>query len=252
MPISPVLLALCLGALVWFVRNDRRDYRAFKLLTETEDRQKQYRAWLIKSVLLMTCTAVAALAILGRLRALAILPPEFRSLRDALHASGLSSGAVTEGLIAGALGAVAGGIILRFFAGRFFGRKAKPVYAGDIAALIPRNSAETLWAALLSVNAGIGEEIYFRLLLPLLLMTLCHQALAAFAIACLIFGAVHLYQGVAGILATTVIGGFMAGLYLLSGKLWVPMAAHALLDLVGLVIRPTLQRMTARRGAGEA
>ncbi len=252
MPISAVLLALCLGTLVWLVRNDRRDYRAFKLLTETGDRQKRYRAWLTQSVLLITCTAVAALAILGRLRALAILPGEFRPLRDALHASGASTGVFTRGLIAGGLGAVAGGILLGFFAGRFFRRKTKPVYAGDVAALMPRNTAETVWAALLSVNAGIGEEIYFRLLLPLLLVTLCHQALAAFAIACLIFGAVHLYQGAAGIFATTVIGGFMAGLYLLSGNLWVPMAAHALLDLVGLVIRPTLQRMTGRRRAAEA
>ncbi len=246
---SGILLAFCLGSLAWFVRNDRAEYRAFKLLTETAERQRCYRAWLVKAFLLFTCTAVAALAILGRLRALRALPPEFRPLFLDLnpHAEGAST--FNGGVVGVFVGALAGGLMAGLLLPRLLRRRPKPVQVGDIAALLPRNGAETMWTALLSLNAGIGEEFYFRLLLPLLLVPVCGNALAAFVIAGLIFGAVHFYQGIAGIVGTTILGGLLAAMYLWTGSLWIAIGAHALLDLVGLVIRPTLQRWTAARGA---
>lgn len=244
---SAVLLALCLVSLVWFVRKDLADYRAFKLLTETADRQRRYRGWLLKSFLLFPGGGVVALAVLGRLHALVALPPEFRPLFLALQASGAASGDFIRGLIAGAAGAVAGVIAIGFLLRRFSRRKAGPIYAGDVAALLPRNGAETVWTALLAVNAGVGEEIYFRLLLPLLLVGIWGHVPAAFVLACLIFGGVHFYQGIAGVLATTVLGGALAALYLWTGSLFIAMAAHAVLDLIGLVVRPTLARMAASR-----
>jgi len=39
----------------------------------------------------------------------------------------------------------------------------------------------------------------------------------------------------------------LAGLYLATGSLLAPVAVHVLIDLVGLVIRPTLARLAARR-----
>ncbi|HTX42048.1 MAG TPA: CPBP family intramembrane glutamic endopeptidase [Acidobacteriaceae bacterium] len=250
--LSSFLLALCLGSLGWSLRRDVADYRTFKLLTKTSERQKRYRKWVLKSFLLFSCTPVAALAILGRLGGLVELPREFRPLFGALNAHAPAASTLSPSLVGSFLGALAAGLIAGVLMPRLLRRRAKPIQVGDIAALLPRNGAETAWTALLSVNAGVGEELYFRLLLPLLLVSVCGNALAAFVIAGLIFGAVHFYQGVAGILATTIIGGALAALYLWTGNLWVAAAAHALLDLVGLVIRPTIQRLVARSTAVRA
>lgn len=251
MLLPAILLVLCLGSLAWFVRRDLAEYRAFKLLTETAGRQKKYRAWLLKTFLLFTCVTLAALADLGRLSALAALPPEFQPLFRNLNAHASHTSLLNGGLVGLFLGALAGGLVMGLLLPRLLRRRGKPraVQAGDIAALMPRNGAETVWTALLSVNAGIGEELYFRLLLPLLLVSLGSGALLAFILAGLIFGAVHFYQGIAGIVATTILGGLLAALYLWTGNVWIAVAAHALLDLVGLVIRPTLRRLSAQRSA---
>ena len=114
---------------------------------------------------------------------------------------------------------------------------------GDIEPLMPRNAAETLWTGLLSLNAGVGEELFFRLTLPLLIALATGNALAGLAGAGLVFGLAHVYQGWVGVAATTVVGFVFTGLYLWSGGLAAPMAAHAGLDLMALVVRPTLTRM---------
>ena len=48
----------------------------------------------------------------------------------------------------------------------------------------------------------------------------------------LLFGWAHIYQGYAGVARVTVIGLVMAGVYLLSGSIWVPVAVHALADII--------------------
>jgi membrane protease YdiL (CAAX protease family) len=109
---------------------------------------------------------------------------------------------------------------------------------------MPRNAAESGWAALLSLNAGLSEELMFRLVLPLLLAGLLHHVLLAFVIATIAFGLMHLYQGVAGVLATTLLGAVFVCLYLWTGSLWITMATHAGLDVFALVLRPNLTRVT--------
>ena len=73
------------------------------------------------------------------------------------------------------------------------------------------------------------------------------SAVLAFAAAGIIFGLAHIYQGRAGVAATTIVGFLLAAIYLASGSLAAPIAIHVLLDIVGLVIRPTLARLAARR-----
>lgn len=84
------------------------------------------------------------------------------------------------------------------------------------------------------------EEPFFRLLVPLLIALVTGSALAGFVLATLLFGAMHRYQGWAGVIATTVFGGLMACVYVISGALWLVIAIHALVDLNGLVIWPAL------------
>lgn len=54
---------------------------------------------------------------------------------------------------------------------------------------------------------------------------------AAVVVSSLVFGLGHLYQGLPGVLKTTVVGLVVAGLYVLSGSLWLPMLLHAFVDL---------------------
>ena len=95
-------------------------------------------------------------------------------------------------------------------------RRPQPKILGDVEPLFPRNPDERRWTALIGANAGVGEELFFRLMLPLLITLVTGNASLAFAAAGLIFGLVHFYQGWVGILATTVAGFVFARS--LSGK----------------------------------
>jgi len=93
------------------------------------------------------------------------------------------------------------------------------------------------WAAL-SVTAGITEEVTYRGLVILTLATLLPTAdpRVVVVLAAVLFGAAHLYQGWTGMLATGVAGAALAGLYLGTGSLVVPMALHVLIDLRVLLL----------------
>ena len=240
-----LLLVVSAAMLWWFVRNDASEYAAFKRLTDTADRQRCYRIWVLKSFLCFFGTSIVSLLILRALPSLITLPAEFIPLAAKLGAVMPTTGLLDKSFLIGiAVGAMVIGILL----GVLMAKKLQTSHAtlGDVEPLMPRNGAETGWAALLSINAGLSEECFFRLLLPLLLTSLLHNPLWAFGIATLLFGLVHFYQGVAGVVMTTLVGVVMAGLYLWTGDLWVAIAVHAGLDLFGLVVRPTFMRLLHR------
>jgi membrane protease YdiL (CAAX protease family) len=60
--------------------------------------------------------------------------------------------------------------------------------------------------------------------------------IAAFVISAVIFGANHFYQGVGGVIQTTVLGAVFGLLYLWTGSLLVPMIVHAAIDLRALAL----------------
>lgn len=247
MALAAILLVLVLAPFLMVLRRDPADYRAFKALTETRDRQRRFRIWTLKSFLLCGFSTLVALAILGRLSALVTLPPEFQRLAAFLHAHGPGPSA-TAGFLTGVAIASIAGIFIGIFAARRKKKKqaAKPVTLGDITPLFPRNWAEIAHGALLSINAGFSEELYFRLLLPLLLAILIGHAVPAFVLAALLFGLAHFYQGMLGVIATTILGLLLTLIYLFTGTIWAAAAAHAFLDLISLVIRPSLTRIFAR------
>jgi len=245
MPLLPAALLLaCLAALAWYTRQDIAEYTAFKRLTETAERQRSYRRWTLKAFVLFAGGALVCLAGLGRLGAVLSLPPEFAPLAARARAA-LPLGEVGPILLGAVVGGMVGGAALAAVLAQRGAAKAPQI--GDIDALMPRNGAESLWAAVISLNAGVSEELFFRLLLPLLLALLTGNVVAAFALAAIVFGLVHVYQGWAGVLATGFLGLVFGGFYLVTGSLLAAMAAHAILDLFGLVVRPTLVRMLRRR-----
>jgi membrane protease YdiL (CAAX protease family) len=241
MPIFPAVLLLILALVIGlYLRGDIGEYARFKALTETRDRQKTYAKWVWQAFLLFGVASLIALAVMGRLETPLSLPPEFAGLRARLAPSlGHSFGDLGLGFLIGLVGAAIGGLFLgALLAHRR--KKTGPVVVGDIEPLIPRNRPERLWGALLSLNAGFSEELFFRLLLPLLLAQLTGSAIAAFVIAAVVFGVIHLYQGWKGVLATGFIGVLMTVIYLATGQLWAAMLVHATIDLNGLLLQPWL------------
>ena len=55
---------------------------------------------------------------------------------------------------------------------------------------------------------------------------------AAAIVTSVMFGFGHIYQGIANVPKITLVGGVFAGLYLLTGSLWLPMLLHAVFDAV--------------------
>jgi hypothetical protein len=240
-----LLLVVSLAVLWWFVRNDASEYAAFKRQSDTRGRQRFYRVWILKSFLALFGTSIVCLLILRQLHALLYLPDEFIPLAARLGADMPTTAILDKEFLAGcAVGAMLIGILL----GVLIAKRLKTSHStlADIEPLMPRNGAETGWAALLSINAGLSEECFFRLLLPLLLIGVLHNPLLAFVSATILFGLVHIYQGVVGVVLTTLVGAVLVGLYLWTGSLLITIAVHAGLDLFGLVVRPTFMRLLHR------
>ena len=239
---SLAILLIILVLIAFFVHNDAAEYRDFKLLTRTEDRQRSFRRWTLKSFLLFSGTAALGLGLLRQLNYLLAFPAQFAPAMLWIQ-SRVPVHDLSGGFLAGLLASVvAGSLVVPLLS-----RKKKPTVLGDILPLMPRNANETWHAALLSLNAGFSEEFFFRLFLPVLLVNLHAGLIAAFLLPALIFGLIHLYQGALGIVATTILGLMLTAVYLATASLLVAICVHAGIDLLNLVVRPTLMRLVAQK-----
>lgn len=108
-----------------------------------------------------------------------------------------------------------------------------------VAALLPRSPEERRMFAAVAVTAGIAEEIVFRgFLLAYLTGVLALPLGSAMILAAALFGLAHSYQGLSGVLLTGLAGYWLAGLYVLTGSLLLPVVVHALVDLRLLLVLP--------------
>lgn len=99
--------------------------------------------------------------------------------------------------------------------------------------MLPRTQKErSLWI-LLSLTAGICEEVLYRGFLPAYLMYIFPGVpfVLAIVIAAVLFGIGHIYQKVTGVLGTGVMGLLFGFLYFFTGSLFLPMIVHALFDM---------------------
>ncbi len=238
---KPVLVVALLGLVVMLVvraiRKDRDEYRRFKRFERTVNRQRMMRRWLISSLTLFGGTSVLLLVLVWQyiplvLRAVEVWPAAaaFRSLID-------STGDLVPGIALGLGLVLVFGTVLAVYLAQ--NSDAVPT-VGDVGPLLPRNRAELYYGAALSVNAGVVEELLFRLALPALVFGATGSATGAVMVSVALFGALHLYQGVAGIVGATVLGAILMALYLATGNILVPIIVHALIDLRSLVLIPVL------------
>lgn len=218
------------------VTRERREYAQFKRMRATAARQKVMRRWLVESVLVFGGLSAAIL-----LAAWAYVP---MALRDAQRWEPIAASraffletSLGRGLTIGAAIGVLLALVLPVLLLRRASTDDVPKL-GDIGALLPRTRGELPYGAGLALSAGVFEELMFRLAVPALLFGIWPNGPLAFLLATLLFGALHLYQKWAGVLAATVLGAIFAFLYLVSGSILLPIVVHAIIDLRSLVLLP--------------
>jgi uncharacterized protein len=99
--------------------------------------------------------------------------------------------------------------------------------------LIPHTPSEKVGFALLSVSAGICEEVAFRGLLLAALTIATGSPFTALAVSSIVFGVMHSHQNPGGAARAAVLGAVLAVPLLVTGSLLPSIAAHALIDLAG-------------------
>jgi membrane protease YdiL (CAAX protease family) len=232
-PWTPLVLWVLLAGLLALLvvrtaRKDRREYQRFKRYRTTLKRQAMMRKWLLDSLWSIGGVAVVLLLLVWQ-----FVAPLLAELRSWFPLDT----AVTWAVIGGAV--VAFGVLTGL--GILSARRSPEEVAtiGDIAAMLPRNRQEIRLGWLLSINAGVSEELLFRLALPALVYGASGSAVLAVALPLVLFGALHLYQGVFGVVGTAVVGGLLFFAYVATGTILVPIVLHALFDLRSLVLIPS-------------
>jgi membrane protease YdiL (CAAX protease family) len=226
-------------------RRDKVDYRRFKKLKSTRKRQKTFAKWLREAFFLF-----GALSLVVLLAAWQFVP---LASEDALEWSPLAwlsthlDRGFGQGIVIGVSIAFVLALILPVFL--FRNRVDEVTAVGDIAALLPRTRKELIYGAALSLNAGILEELLFRLGMPALLFGITGNGILSFALAALLFGLLHIYQGVWGVVGATLLGLLFTLIYLLSGSILIVMAVHVLIDVRSLVLIPLVVRKVWRVSA---
>jgi membrane protease YdiL (CAAX protease family) len=114
------------------------------------------------------------------------------------------------------------------------GRVLRPV-----AALLPVTAAERRSFVAVAITAGVAEEVVFRGFLLVYLTDIASVPVGpAMLASAALFGLAHAYQGLVGVLLTGLAGYWLAGLYVVTGSLLLPIVVHALVDLRLLLVLP--------------
>lgn len=116
---------------------------------------------------------------------------------------------------------------------------------GDVALFMPATDREERWFRVLSTNAGITEELIYRGWLLWYLGHFMGMGKAA-AVAVLVFGIAHLYQGLRQLPGLLIVSAVAVGLFVYTKSLLVPVLFHIILDAVqGYYIARSRQRSQA-------
>ncbi|MCJ2186588.1 CPBP family intramembrane glutamic endopeptidase [Novosphingobium beihaiensis] len=252
------LLVILLAALAYRTYANQGAMARFRLLTGSAERQRCYLRMTLRSFVQFGLIGMAILAIVGKAGAVRAFPHEFEPLRLLLGQSSGADGSDTGSIAyyGGMIGGVACGGSVSYVIWRFLLRRKTQPVIGDVEALFPRNRAEVLATLPLAINAGLSEEVFFRLALPMVATLATGSAMAGFIIAGLSFGLAHWYQGWKSVLLITGISGFFSYVYLSTGSLMTSIVLHAAVDVIALTVRPAislwLDGRAARRAAPQA
>ena len=104
--------------------------------------------------------------------------------------------------------------------------------------LLPESSKEKLWFTAVSITAGSCEELIFRGFCVFVLAQITGSTMIAVFLAAAIFGILHAYQGINGVMRVTALGIVLAAPLVFTGSLLPGMIAHTLIDLIAGLILP--------------
>lgn len=102
---------------------------------------------------------------------------------------------------------------------------------GDLVHFLPRTQSDYRYFVGTSITAGIVEEIIYRGFVIWYLAQIM-PLWGAVITSSILFGLGHSYQGVAGMFRTGLIGLGFGAFYVFTGSIWLPIVAHALLDIL--------------------
>lgn len=243
-----LMLPLLLILLVVRTRQDIEEYNDFKKLKSTKARQKEFKRWILQSFGLFGLGSIFSLAAIGKLGLLIKPLPVFSKLIPTDSAPSIVETIESDVFIFTFIfSAVAFGIIFVAWIIGKNNQNKKELVIGDIEAMIPKNRDEWLLVVLLSLNAGISEELLFRIVLPVLFFIVFGNTTLAAGLAIITFGLVHWYQGKLGILFASLMGAGFMYVYLWTGNIFMVMALHAGIDINSLVIQPYFRRRFTKR-----
>lgn len=102
---------------------------------------------------------------------------------------------------------------------------------GDLTWFLPNTRRTYRWFVGLSLTAGVVEETIYR---GFVFWYLGHfmPVWAVVAVSAVGFGLAHSYQGALGMARVTLVGVAFGAFYVLTGSIWLPMLAHAALDIL--------------------
>lgn len=239
--ISYILLPAILVLIAFRTKQDLVEYEDFKKLKSTKSRQAKYKIWALQSFGIFGLGSLISLALIGKLGLITRPLDEFTNLLPKSATTVNASTGDSVSYIAGVLSTLLVAGLAVYFISKKRTTEKKDFVIGDIEAMLPKNSAERGWASLLALNAGFSEELFFRLLLPVLFFLVIGDPRIALGLAIIAFGSVHWYQGKVGVLFTTILGAGLMYAYLKTGSIFVVMALHAVIDLNALVLQPLLR-----------
>lgn len=226
----------CLALVAWLVIAEpllgRRSHRRLLAALDAGQphaRLRFYRRWTWQAWLLAGVTALVAYAAGWSPRELGLRMPALPA--GVGHAL---AGVVLGGLLGGLAAGV--GLARRKRSG---GTAAPRVAGGDhVRRMLPHDRAERRGFAALAVTAGLTEEWIWRGFGAAAVHAAWPQLPLAATVLVLAagFGWAHVYQGWTGVLATGVLGGLLAWLYLATGSLLLPMLLHVLIDLRAMLV----------------
>ena len=172
------------------------------------------------------------------LLALVVVALYFANDRDASGLRLATSGAEVAASVSPLLLAIAlGALLIRWRLRRPASRIKLARSVRNISDLLPRTVGERRTWVLVSITAGVTEELIYR---GFVLTVLAHVLPSADTFTLLLIGGVmfgfaHLYQGVKGVILTGVLGLALGGV-MIAGGLLAAMVIHALIDLRLLII----------------
>lgn len=250
-----VLLVILIVITFLAFYKDGKDFDRFTTFEDTYNRNKFFRKWTIEPFVLYGLSAIIILFFIGEISSINSIPNFLKEFANSIRStvtqtenrflSGLLNGLLLSTIPILLFGGTIGTILKEYSIHKNRDENGNPKEQSEnfrkLEFLIPRNYGERIWGALLSINAGFSEELFFRILAPILIYSVTGSALIAIIGSTLWFGCAHYYQGVFGIVVTFFVGLLLFLVYLISSSIWVTMLIHAVIDLNGLVLGPWLK-----------